>query len=195
MLKRTKFTLLIGPANSGKTCHFIFHNFYAASKKLIISAVTFDKLFDVNSYPHAEEKLKQGEVCFLNVNETSPQELLTWKSFPLFVLIDEIHLFTDRQLQEVLKVLRKVPSHNLFITMIPGSYTQDPLPNTHYLLACANSGNFIHGKCGHHAQTLRSGIRIEQPSDKRQIIIGKKNFDAVCFDCHIKQQQQPLAKS
>lgn len=174
-LKRLQYTVLLGPSNSGKTEWFVRR--FKKRAGAILSVVDAKELCPIGRDPASFF----GPLNIVNLRRAADRPL-DW-SGPL--LVDEIHCFTAHEIGALasllLKRAREHPTSELFVSMLPGSYTQDPLPNTRHVISNATNIITIPAPCKHcHKQTMHSMSLAPQRADGRQIIIGKRLFVAQC---------------
>lgn len=187
-IKQRPYILILGPSNSGKTSLFV-ELFRGKKKAAIISVLARKHLCPPETTPAK---------FFGDVMVQSPTRKLA--SGIEGILIDEIHCFSPDEMDVMAARLQaEAPQAELFISMLPGSYTQDPLPNTYNLLACADRVLALDGACIGCARPTSRSHKLEQqqqPSEESgtaaagaesQIIVGKKKFNALCARC--KQQR------
>ena len=170
-LKRRRFTLLLGPSNSGKTSWFIDR---FSQHGALISVVDKKDLCPLDRDPTSFFSTVQ----FRNIRNDNNSSKLNARN----ILIDEIHCFGPDELATIKKHIPQAA--RLFISMLPGSFSQDPLPNTAQLVSNATDIIILPGTCLSCGQnTMHSQKVKEAVDDRRQIIIGKSLFVAKCRQC------------
>lgn len=174
-LKRRRFTLLLGPSNSGKTSWFI--DSFRKHGGAVISVVDKKDLCPLDR----DSKTFFGTAQVINIRHDNIKNKIKPKSKN--ILIDEIHCFRPRELVYICKHVPK--SARLYISMLPGSFSQDPLPNTAQLVSNATDIIILPGICQDCGQdTMHSQkMNAKDQSSHQQIVIGKSLFVAKCRQC------------
>lgn len=195
------FTLLLGPSNSGKTSWFLnFASEHTNELNCIITTV------DKKNICPLDKTLKQfdKDCYFVNLNSitnnisssniNSTDEIKSKCNVNnINIFVDEIHLFSPSNLSQLTLLIEQLQPQNLFISMLPGSYTQDPLPNTFNLVAKAHNIIVMTSVCCEckcpttHSRRINNPATEEEEAAGKQIIIGKKLFVTMCKNCFLKK--------
>ncbi len=97
------------------------------------------------------------------------------------VLIDEIHMFDAKDIERLSAVLNLLNIGDLFISLLPGSWSCQPLPNSASVISHANNITVVQGICGVcHRCTQRS---VRKSGHGAQIQVGKALFEPQCYAC------------
>ncbi len=172
---------LLGPSNSGKTSFFL-RDSLCRGKKIIISVVALNDLKPLNENITIFDHIK-----YINLTEEMSLTNFDNKE-PCCILIDEIHLFQDHHLSRLAKVLESLNIEQLYISLLPGSFKQNILPNVAQVLCHINNMLVISGTCVKCSKkTIRSGKIINFADTKNDIQIGKGYFNAICYQCSAAQ--------
>lgn len=177
------FTLLLGPSNSGKTSWFLnFAKLRSLDNNILITVVDKEEICPCNKKPKQID-----DVCtFVNLTNASDNQILSkfTSKCNVNIFIDEIHLFTIEHLKHLDQMLNRLEPTNLFIGMLPGSYTQDPLPNTFNLVARAHNIILTNSICVVCACPTTQSRRVDhEDQESSQLIVGKILFATMCSKC------------
>lgn len=178
-LNKFDFTLLLGPANSGKTSYFLN---LPDSNKLIIANVPIEKL------AADKETLSNLQKCkFVNI-ATKIIDPEIWGK-PFIVLIDEIHFLAnfDYYIIETILNFNKRYIKHLYVALLTGSNLGKPFKPQADIISLANNIVMVPGKCALCGfETTRSrcfnGFRGEKQ-------VNKFAYKACCFyhlDTHVE---------
>ena len=187
-----EYVLLLGPSNSGKTS-FLKRKFVSSKfNKLIISSVLFEDLKPPNTRATTWSRY---EKFYFNINESQKsfklkinQKFQKDKKNKFIIFIDEIHFFTQKNLEKLAFCLKFLDSRNLiknlYFTMLTGSYLSTPLPNHEFIMQKANMIKIFARKCCKcNRKTTQSGFLGQRKNNSSILDVGKRKFDAMCFRC------------
>lgn len=121
------------------------------------------------------------EVAFVNLRA---QDVCGVPSHRDCVLVDEIHLFGAKELYALCNFLELIEPRQLFISVLPGSFNQEPFGGSADVLARADLIVCVPGQCvlcGSHS--FRSTKLTSERASAGDILVGKQKFGTLCFEC------------
>lgn len=128
-----------------------------------------------------------GNVQFINIKSTNTNFI---DISDASVLIDEVHTFDSHDLIRLKNLLHGVPAE-LFVSMLPSSFSENILPNTKYLISRANLVISIEANC--HLcggkTSMSDWVKTKEiKSLHDEIIVGKSLFQSYCSKCKYKKR-------
>lgn len=207
ILKNHKYTVLIGPANSGKTTWFsdlrAEYKIYITSVADIDNIVPFNKILRMEDFVSNLGTIINLQDC-VNIYMIRTNIMrIVFKGGRLLdfncedgvyfkkrvtVFVDEIHFFSKRELKFLRVILdnfKTIYNLDIGITMIPHSHLFTKLPNTDNLITFANDIKVISKGCAYCMQPTVHSTCINK-SEKMEVKCGKNMFAACCTECAYK---------
>jgi thymidine kinase len=189
MFKNLNYTIIIGPANSNKTSFFL-KQLSTNLDKLLISVVDIENLVPLNI---TKEEFLNLNFCFINLRKFEIINVDYSKKY--CVCIDEIHFFDIKDLGLLDNFLKLLNCPEIYFTMLPQSYSNELLKNTHDIFVNTNDIILVDNRgcrrCGKSTVQSESLIDIDQ-NKSNEPICNKKLFITLCKECKLINYKHAL---